>query len=61
MKIEKDLFEYLVKIRRKIHENPEVNFNLENTRNIIKEELEKENIAYIEESGSILAEIGTVK
>ena len=57
MKIEKDLFEYLVKIRRKIHENPEINFNLGNTRKITKEGLEKEHIVYIEEAGSILAEI----
>lgn len=57
MNIEKDLFEYLVNIRRKIHENPELNFELDNTRNIIKQELEKENIVYLEEAGSILAEI----
>lgn len=37
----KNLQNYLVKIRRYLHENPEIGFELENTKNFIKKELEK--------------------
>ena len=50
---------YMIDIRRRIHENPEIAFDLEDTTNLIKDELEKLDISYTSPiENSILASIG---
>lgn len=55
-----ELFEYAVTIRRKLHEYPEIGFELSKTVNLISEELRKLDIPYSTDYGksSIVAHIG---
>ena len=41
IKISDDLFSYAVEMRRKLHEYPEVGFDLERTATLISNELDK--------------------
>ena len=54
---------YAIKIRREIHERPEVGFDLENTLSILRRELDKMGVEYTEKYGksSIVATIGAEK
>ncbi len=58
--ISKELFSYAVAIRRKLHEYPEVGFELPKTVELVSKELEKCGIDYTYKYGkcSIVAEIG---
>lgn len=55
-----ELYAYAVPIRRKLHQYPEVGFELERTTNMVAEELDKLGIAYTTEYGrcSLVAELG---
>lgn len=57
----KELFDYAVKIRRQIHEYPEVGFELDRTVKVVAGELEKMGISYTLEygKGSVVAEVGS--
>jgi len=57
--LQKDTFEYAVKIRRQLHECPEVGFELPKTLALVKGELDAMGIPYTEEFGrsSIVATI----
>ena len=56
-----EIFEYSVKIRRKLHMYPEIGFDLEKTVALVKSELEKMGIEYTEKYGksSVVAQIGS--
>lgn len=56
----KELFEYAVSIRRKLHQYPEIGFELERTVALVKSELEKMNIPYTTAygKGSVVCELG---
>ncbi len=41
-----EIKDYMIDIRRRIHENPELAFDLEDTTNLVKEELDKLKISY---------------
>ena len=55
-----ELFEYAVKIRRQLHEYPEIGFELERTVKLVSSELDKIGISYTLKygKGSIVADIG---
>lgn len=54
-----ELKDYLLKIRRQLHENPEIGFDLDNTVNLVKTELDKMGIEYTSPiENSVLATIG---
>lgn len=57
----KELLEYAIKIRRQIHQHPEIGFDLSNTVKIVAGELEKMGISYSLEygQGSVVAEVGS--
>lgn len=57
--LQQDTFEYAVKIRRQLHQCPEVGFDLPNTLALVKGELDAMGIPYTEEFGksSIVATI----
>jgi len=59
--ISDELYEYAVKIRRRLHEYPEVGFELPMTAALVKSELEAMGIAYTEKYGvcSVAADIGS--
>lgn len=49
------LFDYTVDIRRRMHENPELSSNEKDTVKLVKEELEKIGIDYVEvDKGGVL-------
>lgn len=55
----KEIKDYMLDIRRRIHRNPEIGFNLSNTTEIVKEELRKLGIAYQSPiENSVLATLG---
>lgn len=55
-----ELFDYAVKCRRYLHENPETGFDLYNTVAFVCKELESAGIAYTKKfgQGSVVAELG---
>lgn len=55
-----ELFDYAVKIRRQLHQYPEVGFDLERTVELVAGELEQIGISYTAEYGtcSLVAELG---
>lgn len=55
-----ELFEYAVTIRRKLHEYPEIGFELERTVELVTKELEKTGFtpSHIYGKGSVVAEVG---
>ena len=57
--LQKDTFEYAVKIRRQLHQYPEIGFDLPRTLDLVKGELDAMGISYTEEFGqsSIVATI----
>lgn len=60
MEILNELFSYAVEVRRKLHEYPEVGFELEKTVSLVTTELEKMGVAYTTHYGkcSIVADLG---
>jgi metal-dependent amidase/aminoacylase/carboxypeptidase family protein len=57
---EDELYSYMVKIRRTLHEYPEVGFDLDRTVALVSGELESMGIEYTLKygKGSVVAEIG---
>lgn len=57
--ISNELFEYAVSIRRKIHEYPELRFELDRTVKLVSDELDKMDIEYTHSygKGSVVAHI----
>ena len=57
---EDELYSYMVKIRRALHEYPEVGFELDRTVALVSKELESMGIEYTYKygKGSVVAEIG---
>ena len=54
-----EIKDYMIDIRRRIHENPELAFDLEDTTNLVKEELDKLKISYTSPiENSVLASLG---
>ena len=55
-----ELYEYAVIIRRKLHQYPEIGFELERTVKLVSRELDKIDIAYTYSygKGSVVAELG---
>lgn len=49
--IEQSTCEYVVKLRREIHERPEIGFDLTNTLTVVRRELDAMDIPYTEEFG----------
>ncbi len=60
IQISNELFNYAVRIRRQLHQYPEVGFDLEKTVKLVSEELEKMGITYTHKygKGSVVAELG---
>lgn len=54
-----EIKDYMIDIRRRIHENPELAFDLEDTSKLVKEELDKLGITYTSPiENSVLASLG---
>ena len=60
IQISNELFNYAVRIRRQLHQYPEVGFELEKTVKLVSEELDKIGIEYTYEygKGSVVAHLG---
>ena len=55
-----ELYEYAVRLRRELHQYPEVGFDLDRTVKLVSDELQKMDIAYTHAycKGSVVAEVG---